>query len=149
MEIGRIPTPPLLISEEEQWNLFLEEDPDFDLSMFFSQALEMMDQEEKEQKESEVEKGRQEEEEEVEEEKEIAEPIKEKATSGENAALGGVNHAQAGACNNIENVSGDVVSSKFSEELKREMAAFLRTLDPRQGPADLILNLSPFFSSRL
>ena len=142
MEIDRIPAPPLLISEDEQWHLFLDEDPDFDLSMFFSQALEMMDQEEKEQKESEVEKGGKEEEE---EEKEIAEPIKEKATSGENAALGGVNHAQADVCNNIENVSGDVVSGKFSEELKREMAAFLRKLDPRQGPADLILNLSPFF----
>ena len=130
MEIDRIPTPPPLISEDDQWNLFLEDDPDFDLSMFFSQALEMMDEEEKAEKEEKRHK------EEKEQEKEIDEGIKEKEISGENTVPGAANHAQANVCNSTENDDCNMVSSKFSEELKTEMAAFLRKLEPRQGPTD-------------
>ena len=115
MEISGIPTPPPLISEDEHWSIFLEDEPSFDLSMFFTQALEMMDRDEEEKKEKKEEKEND-------------------YSTTEKTQQGGSDQPKANVCDSIENGGVSMVSSKFIEEQKKEMAAFLHKLDPRQGP---------------
>ena len=123
MEISGIPTPPPLISEDGQWSFFLEDDPSFDLSMFFTHALEMMDRGDEEKKEEN--KG----EEENKEEKENDE-----SHTSEKASPVGIDQVKVNVQDNMENGEGNMVSNKFIEEQKKEMSAFLRKLDSRQGP---------------